>query len=335
MQSPESFRPVERPKQTLKLNEAALNLPVSLWKDMFHLISTSSDDKPVDKQAPDKPTVVLTKKFNKENAATAIEKLGAPEYRDREKALDLLKNMGPHVLPLLQEALVNHNNPEVRVRAKRCIAIVRNEARREFVDTAKDLLPEYAKLLDQAGLVMLFYLGHDSDTVPLRPSRILPPGIGSERPASPVSKEMQMKFDELIKKLDELSPDDKTFKGCFKNLEDFVLHGAANIDKEIEYLALAHLYGAYLGARRYYATSLSKSNLPEDRSKAVNLLREYLRRDTELKLGDSSYLDAEFLKTFVRCSADLDPATLALFKARGGTEKMLQKGRDWIKKSDK
>jgi hypothetical protein len=314
MQSPESFHTIER-RDKSPMAKFDGDSSDSLQREVTAKLLTSAlfdEGKTAGQQKPDKPTSVFTEPFDKIKAASAIRKLGDDDYDTREKAQNDLQKMGPKAIPQLREALES-KDPEVKRRAQESIEFIEEnaareaheEVRRQYLEKANKLLPDYAKLLAPAGARM------DND------SRGTNLELG--KPKAAVTKEQQRTFDQLLKTLDEAGVGSEAFKDIHNELSRKFHTGEASDEEKKQYYQLDWLKRATEEGRLYYATALSVSEKPEDKAKAVGLLLEHL---TRCKRGWPSEPETTI---FLQAGGDKDPAALKRYKELGGTDSDIEK----------
>jgi len=307
----------------------ASELSVSLWNEMRTILfAQTAGDKSADKSASSTPSTISTEKYDKDRAAAAIKDLASGKYQIREEASQLLNKMGPQVIPQLKEALKS-GDPEVRRRAEASIDFIERHAteaaRESYLKKAKELVPDYAKLLVPAGASMNDQLMKVSDAN--GDISIIGPALVIGPPKGGVSKEMQKNFDELLKKLDGAGVDSEAFKKAYGELSTVVHNSTATEEQKKQYVQLTWLRRASEEGRQYYAAALSVSDQPEDRAKAVSLLNDHLNKNKGFKPNDN------FALTFVRAGADKDPTALKRFKEHGGSDELLEAARETLKKN--
>lgn len=74
-----------------------------------------------------------TKSAGDRDIRLLVERLGARQFRDREQATRQLKELGPVVLPVLNNAL-SHSDPEIRQRCRSLLVIVKREQLAQRLD---------------------------------------------------------------------------------------------------------------------------------------------------------------------------------------------------------
>lgn len=329
-ESSESLTSKEKPPKVAQdRNQSADHLSTMLWKEMHSvMIACLLDGKSTEKDTSGKPPTFFTEKWDKEKASSAIKDLASPEYQTREQASLLLQKMGPQVIPQLQEALKSPDK-EVQRRAEDAIAFIKEkaaqESRQKFLTQAKEIVPEYGKLLSSAGASMsdqIMKIADGSGEISLiGPSLIVGPPKGG------VSKDMQTAFDRLMKKIDKCGVDSEAFKKVYGDLDKAVRANTASDEEHKQYIQLTWLKRASVEGRQYYASALSVSDQPKDRAKAIELLKDHLDRNKALKP------DEDFTLTFVRAGADKDPNALKRFKEHGGTDELLEAARKTLAKT--
>jgi hypothetical protein len=263
--------------------------------DKQPLDKQASDKQATDKKAPEKLPTVFTTKYDAKEAAAAIEKLGDPEYADREAATKLLKSMGPEALAQLKKARDTNGNPETRNRATECINYIdfnqRKETQEQLIANAPKVLSDYAKILEVAAGAKMDYDYRRE------------PYLSFGNPKGVISPEEQKNFDELIKKLDMIDFQSDAFKNSsLEGVQKYWLERFAN------------------EGRLYYAEALSRSDKPEDKAKAVKLLVEQMDRGK-----DVDYLDVP--ETLLRLDADKDPVLMKRFNDHGITDEKMERAR--------